>query len=107
MAIVAPIKILINENGNNGNLLILNRDARFRLPQQVRLPPGIQNPLTASQLVLYLEQLKPRIGALHVGRNYTQAVNKCFETRARFLERRSGRFTAGDLDRCIQDIVKP
>jgi hypothetical protein len=107
MAIVAPIKIVINENGNNGNLLILNGDARFRLPQQVKLPPGIQNPLTASQLVLYLEQLKPRIGALHVGRNYTQAVEKCFETRARFLERRSGRFTAGDLDRCIQDIVKP
>jgi hypothetical protein len=107
MAIVAPIEIVVNGNGNDEDRLILNGDVRFNLPRQVRLPAGIQNPLTASELVLHLEQLKPRIGALHVGKNYTKAVEKCFETRARFIERRSGNFKAGDLDRCIHDIVKP
>jgi hypothetical protein len=105
IAVVAPIDIEIV--GETGSTPVWNGDIRFRLPQQVPLPPGVHNPLTAEQLILHFEQLKPRFKALHVGRGYRMAVEECFGLRARFIDRGNGRFLAGDIDRCIEYIVKP
>lgn len=105
MAIVAPIDIEYLPAPQPANSF--NGDVRFRLPTYVRLPGGLQNPLTASQLISHLEQLKPRAKTLHVGLNYKKAVEECLATRQRFLQRRSGVLRAGDLDRCIEVVVKP
>lgn len=51
--------------------------------------------------------MKPRVGAVHVGEKYKEAVEECFMMRARFLRRENPRLTAGDLDRCIKGIVEP
>jgi hypothetical protein len=105
MAIVAPIDIEYLQATRTADSF--NGDVRFRLPHYVQLPDGLTNPLTASQLVSSLEQLKPRVKTLHVGIKYKKAVEECLATRQRFLRRRTGVLKAGDLDRCIEDIVKP
>ncbi|KAF2120770.1 hypothetical protein BDV96DRAFT_628245 [Lophiotrema nucula] len=105
MAIVAPIEIEWLQDTQSDDSF--NADVRFWLPRSVRRQIHLRNRLTASQLVTHLQQLKPRAKTLHVGLKYKKAVEECFAIRQRFIQRRSGVPTAGDMDRCIEDIVKP